>query len=116
MDSEFWQSILVAVLALNALLGFAYRVYRWTKGGPVSDVIGQAILGGLLLLCAFGVAATSSWAQWAALAYGLLFGIVVMPVWTLAVLIPLPPGKVDYTFTGLYWVTLLGIAAAALLM
>jgi hypothetical protein len=40
----------------------------------------------------------------------------VMPIWTLAVLIPLPPERLDYAFTALYWVTLVmtGVAAIAL--
>ncbi len=114
MDNDLVRAVLIGALLLNAALGLGYRIYRLFKQGPLSDVIGQAILGALLLLCAFGVAAASSWAQWGALAYGLLFGIVVMPVWTLAVLIPLRPQLIDYAFTGVYWSSLALIVVASL--
>jgi hypothetical protein len=38
-----------------------------------------------------------------------------MPVWTLAVLLPLPPRRPDYAFTGIYWATLIAIVLAAIL-
>jgi hypothetical protein len=81
----------------------------------MADVVGQAILGALLVVLAVGAAGGHSWARWGALVYGLLFGLVVMPVWTLAVLLPLPPGRVDYAFTGVYWGTLAAIVLAAIL-
>ncbi|HEY7874124.1 MAG TPA: hypothetical protein VIG64_03270 [Actinomycetota bacterium] len=109
-----WQTVLVVALALNAALGFGYRVYRLSRKGPMADVAGQALLGALLVVVAIGAAGGHSWARWAALAYALLFGLVVMPVWTLAVLLPLPPGRVDYAFTGVYWATLVAIVVAAL--
>jgi hypothetical protein len=114
MSSHTWEVVLAAGLIANALLGFAYRVHRLSKGGPMADVVGQAILG--LALAGLGIAAASGagWVRWPALVYGLLFALVVMPVWTLAVLIPLPPRAVDFTFTGVYWVTLVLIAVAAL--
>ncbi len=37
-----------------------------------------------------------------------------MPVWVLAVLIPLPPGPIDYAFTGAYWATLIVIGVASI--
>jgi hypothetical protein len=37
-----------------------------------------------------------------------------MPVWVLAVLIPLRPGWVDYAFTTIYWLAL-GVIVAAVL-
>ncbi len=37
-----------------------------------------------------------------------------MPIWVLAVLIPLRPRVPDYTFTGLYWGVLVLIVVAAL--
>jgi hypothetical protein len=43
-----------------------------------------------------------------------VFGVVVMPIWILAVLIPLRPRAPDYAFTGIYWFALLAIAVAAL--
>ena len=108
--------VLIAALALNAVLGFGYRVYRLSKGGPMGDVIGQAVLGVILLGIAAGVAAEWGWARWAALAYALFFAVVVMPVWTLAVLIPMRPSKVDYAFTIVYWVSLAVIALGAVLV
>jgi hypothetical protein len=114
MDTHTWQTVLVVALALNAALGFGYRVYRLAKGGPLADVIGQAILGVALAGLAVAVGLDVDWARWPALVYGLLFGLVVMPIWTLAVLIPLRPRRPDYAFTILYWVNLFVIAAAAL--
>ena len=114
MDADTWQAALVAALVVNAALGFGYRVLRLTKGGPMADVAGQALLGAVLVALAAGAAAGSSWARWGALAYALLFGLVVMPVWTLAVLIPLRPGASDYAFTAVYWTMLVVIVIAAL--
>jgi len=78
------------------------------------DVVGGAILGVLLALLALGTAADWTWARWGALVYALLFGIVVMPLWTLAVLIPGRPRSPDYIFTVGYWASLLLIAVAAI--
>jgi small-conductance mechanosensitive channel len=111
-----WQTVLVVALASNAVLGLGYRVYRLTKKGPVTDVVGQAVLAAILLGLAVAAATDAGWPRWGALAYALLFGLIVMPVWTLAVLLPLPPGKVDYAFTGVYWATLAAIALAAILV
>lgn len=113
MDIDGWELALAVGLAGNAALGFGYRVYRLAKGGPLGDVIGQAVLGIGLAGLAVGVAAGHSWARWGALIYGLLFGVAVMPVWVLAVLIPLDPKRVDYAFTVVYWATLLFVIAAA---
>ena len=110
-----WQTVLVVALLLNAALGFGYRVYRLTKKGPMADVVGQAILAAVLVVLAVGAGGGHSWARWGALAYGLLFGLLVMPVWTLAVLLPLPPGKADYAFTAAYWTALAAIVLAAIL-
>ncbi len=79
----------------------------------MGDVVGQGVLGILLIACAFAASAGAGWARVAAAGYALLFGIVVMPVWTLAVLIPLRPGLADYAFTGAYWTSLALILAAA---
>ena len=106
MDSDTWRAVLVAALLINAAAGFGYRLYRLSKGGPKSDVIGQAILGVLLVGLAPALALGAGWPRWGALVYGLLFGVVVMPVWVLAVLIPLGPRAVDYAFTGVYWAML----------
>lgn len=111
-----WQTVLIAALGINAALGFGYRLYRFTKKGPIGDVVGQAILGLVVIALAVGVAGDQSWARWGALVYGLLFGLVVMPVWTLAVLLPLPPGRIDYAFTGVYWAGLIAIVLAAILL
>ena len=110
-----WQTVLVVALGVNAALGLSYRVYRLTKGGPMADVVGQALLAALLVVLAVGAAGGSSWARWTALAYALLFGLAVMPVWTLAVLLPLPPRAPDYAFTGVYWAALFVTALAAVL-
>jgi hypothetical protein len=114
MNPDEWRSILIGALALNAALGFGYRVYRLSKGGPMGDVIGQAILGALLAALAVCLGLGGDWPRWPALVYALAFGLVVMPVWVLAVLIPLPPRPVDYAFTALYWLTLIVIGIAAL--
>jgi hypothetical protein len=114
MTEDFWRDVLVWALALNAMMGLAYRTYRLTKGGPMSDVIGQAILSCVLALLAIGVATGSGVGRWGALAYGLLFGVVVMPVWVLAVLIPLRPGPIDYAFTAFYLLGCLAIVASAI--
>ena len=112
--ATFWQTVLVIALAFNAALGFGYRVYRLSKGGPMGDVVGQAILGVLLAALAVAIAAGTAWARWAALIYGLLFGVVVMPVWVLAVLLPMRPRAIDYAFTAVYWAGLGVIVVAAI--
>ena len=106
MDSDTWRAVLVAALLVNAATGFGYRVYRLSQGGPRSDVIGQAILGVVLAGLAAALALGAGWPRWGALVYGLLFGVVVMPIWVLAVLIPLRPRPIDYAFTGTYWALL----------
>ncbi|HJR45008.1 MAG TPA: hypothetical protein VJ927_05335 [Actinomycetota bacterium] len=116
MGSDAWRLLLVVALGLNAVAGFVYRLYRFRKGGPVGDVWGQALLGVLLAGLALSIGLGGDWARWPALAYAVLFGVVVMPIWTLAVLIPLPPARVDYAFTALYWTTLLVIGVAAILL
>jgi hypothetical protein len=114
MTADSWQLVLVIALAFNAVLGFAYRVFRLTKGGPMSDVVGQAILAVILAGLAVVVAADAGWARWVALGYGILFGLVVMPIWVLAVLLPLPPKRIDYAFTAVYWAGLVVIVVAAI--
>lgn len=106
--------VLAAGLGTNAVIGLGYRVYRLRKGGPMADVVGQAILGGILLGLAVALVLGAGWPRWAALGYGLLFGLVVMPIWVLAVLIPLRPGPLDYAFTGSYWAALAVVVVAAL--
>jgi hypothetical protein len=114
VTDETWRDLLIAALAINAAIGFGYRVYRLSKGGPIADVWGQAALGVLLGVMAVVLALGVGWARWVALLYGLLFGLVVMPVWVLGVLLPLRPRAVDYTFTGVYWGLLIVIAIAAI--
>ena len=113
MDPDLWRAVLVTALAVNATLGFGYRLFRLTKGGPLGDVVGQAVLGAILFAMALGVAVGVGWMRWVALAYALAFGLVVMPVWVLAVLIPLSPQPPDYAFTIAYWLDLGVIAVAA---
>ena len=114
MEEDAWRSVLVIGLGANALLGFGYRLYRLMKGGPIGDVVGQAILGMLLATLAAAVASGTGWARWVALGYSLLFGLAVMPVWTLAVLIPQRPGGIDYSFAALYWAGIVAIGVAAI--
>jgi hypothetical protein len=104
---------LVIMLGVNAALVLGYRLYRLTKGGPMADAIGGAVLAAALVLVALGVAAGTGWVRWAALGYGSLFAVVVMPIWALAVLIPMRPRWPDYTFTALYWLSLIVICIAA---
>lgn len=112
--SSGWQIVLAAALALNAALGLGYRLYRFTKNGPLADVVGQAILGAVLLGLAAAILVDEGWARWPALAYALLFAVIVMPVWTLGVLLPMRPKAIDYAFTGIYWFALAVIAVAAI--
>jgi hypothetical protein len=107
------RSILIVLLALNGAVVFGYRVYRLTKGGPMADALGAAILAAIVAVLAIAVAAEAGWGRWGALFYSALFGLAVMPVWTLAVLIPMRPRLPDYVFTAVYWASLLGIAGAA---
>lgn len=108
-------TVLAALLIANALVGFGYRVYRWkARGGPSEDVIGQGILGALLVALAIAVAADLGWVRWVGLVYAGLFALIVMPVWVLAVLIPGRPGTIDYGFTALYEVLLIAIGVAAI--
>lgn len=115
MDGNVWLVVLAGALAVNAVAGFGYRVFRQARGGPMSDVIGQGILGILLVLLAAGALMDAGFVRWLALGYGLLFGLIVMPIWVLAVLIPQRPRAVDYAFTALYWSALGIIVVAALL-
>ena len=114
MDPDVWRTVLIGALALNAGLGFGYRVYRLAKGGPIADVWGQAVLGAVLVVLAASLALGAGWPRWPALAYAALFAIIAMPVWVLAVLIPLRPGPADYAFAALYWSALMVIGVAAI--
>ena len=108
------RTALIVLLVLNASLGLGYRIFRLSKGGPMGDVIGQALLGALLVGTAAGVAAGWDLTRWVAIAYAALFALVVMPLWTLGVLVPMRPDRVDLAFTIGYWTVLLGIFVAAL--
>lgn len=112
--SGSWELVLIVSLALSGLLAFGYRAYRLTKGGPMPDAVGGAILALLLGVLAAAVGSDAGWARWAALGYGLTFGIVVTPIWTLAVFIPARPGRGEIAVITLYGVTLLTIVVAAL--
>jgi hypothetical protein len=114
MDPESWRIVLVCALAFNAALGLGYRIYRLSKGGPIADVWGQALLGAILALVAVAIGLGATWPKWIALAYALFFALVAMPIFVLGVLIPLPPRAIDYAFTGVYWAVLVVIAAAAI--
>ena len=116
MTNDAWQVVLIVGLIANALLGLGYRIYRRTKGGPVADVWGQAVLGLLLVALAIGIAADVSWLRWPALVYAAVFALLTMPVWVLGVLLPLRPRAIDYTFTAVYWLLLFVIGAAAVLV
>lgn len=107
--------VLVWSLVGVGLLGLGYRGYRLTRGGPAADVWGQAVLGLGLVLLALGAADGIAWTRWIALAFAALFALAVMPVWVMAVLIPMRPGPLDYGFTALYWAGLVTIAVAAAL-
>lgn len=109
-----WRTVLVVALAVNAALGFGYRVYRLTKGGPVADVWGQALLGAILAGDAALIGMDVGWARWVALIYGLLFALAVLPIWVLAVLIPMRPRELDYGFTGVYWLGCIVAVIAAI--
>lgn len=109
-----WRYLLVGGLALNAVTGFGYRVYRLTKGGPMPDVWGQAVLGVFLALLAVLIGFGADWARWLALAYAAIYAFVGMPVWILGVLLPLPPRAIDYAYAVVYSAVLIVIAVAAI--
>jgi len=111
-----WKILLIAALALNAAVGFGYRVYRLSKGGPIADVWGQAILGALLAAIAVGIGVGAVWLRWVAFGYSLLFGLLAMPIWVLGVLLPMRPRAIDYAFTCVYWLILVAIGIAAVAM
>lgn len=115
MNLDTWTTVLAGTLLVNAALAFGYRVYRLSKGGPMGDVIGQAALASLLVAIALGLATGATWLRWFALGYAVLFGILVMPVWTLAILVPMDPRPIDYGFTAAYWGSLVLIGVAAVL-
>jgi hypothetical protein len=116
MNGDLWRAVLAAALATNAVLGVSYRVYRLRRGGPAADVVGQALLGALLAVLAFAVAAGTGWSHWAALAYGAVFGLLVMPLWMVAVFIPMRPGPVDAAYASGYWSALAVIVASSLVL
>jgi hypothetical protein len=114
MGEDMWRTMLSAALCVNAAGGFAYRLFRLSKGGPLGDVLGQALLGILLLALAVATATGASFATSASLVYAALFGVVVMPLWVVAVLIPMRPQRLDLVFTAVYWLALIVIGVAAL--
>ena len=115
MNLDTWTAVLAGTLLINAALAFGYRVYRLSKGGPMGDVVGQAVLATMLVGIALGLAAGADWLRWLALGYAVLFGVLVMPVWTLAILVPMDPRPIDYGFTATYWGSLVLIGVAAVL-
>lgn len=114
MESDTWRAVLAAGLLFNACTGLGYRVHRLRHGGPKADVVGQAILALLLVSLALPLTLGAAWPRWPALVYGILFGVVVMPIWVLAVLIPLRPRALDYAFTVSYWLVLALVVVAAI--
>jgi hypothetical protein len=115
MNAETWEVLLVVALVSNAIIGLGYRVYRRSKGGPIADVWGQAVLGVLLVAVAAAILMGAGWAHWVALVYAVMFAVLVMPIWVLGVLLPMRPRGVDYSFTVTYWVLLVAIGVAAVL-
>lgn len=115
MNLDAWGAILVGALVVNAALAFGYRVFRLTRGGPMADVVGQGILATLLLATALGYAAGADWLRWIAVIYAAVFGAIVMPIWTLAILIPMEPRPVDYGFAVTYWGSLVLVAVAGVI-
>lgn len=113
---ETWTTVLITALLVNAVLGLGYRVYRWTKGGPKTDVWGQAVLALLLLAIAVGLLLGAEWLRWLALGYAVLFAFLAMPVWVLGVLLPMRPRAIDYAFTATYWALLIVVGVSALLI
>lgn len=109
---QTWVNVLASALVVAAVTGLGYRFYRWRNNGPIGDVWGQTFLALVLAGLAVAVVQEIAWARWAAVAFGASFAIVVMPLWVLAVLIPLPPGPVDVAFTATYWLLLATIVVA----
>lgn len=116
MDLNTWETILVTTLVVNAALALGYRIFRLSKGGPMSDVVGQAVLAVILAVSAIAIAAGAGWVRWVAFGYAALFAVIVMPIWTLAILIPMEPRRLDYAFTATYWGSLFLIGVAAVLV
>lgn len=115
MNAETLETVVVIGLVINAITGLGYRVYRRTKGGPIADVWGQAVLAVLLIGTAAGIALGAGWLRWVALIYAAVFALLAMPVWVLGVLLPMRPRPIDYSFTIVYWALLIAIGVAALL-
>src|SRR4051794_11055701 len=113
MNHSTWTAVLVGGLVFNAVIGLGYRVYRYTKGGPVADVWGQTVLALVLCGLAIGLANDVAWLRWVALAYAAVYALLAMPVWILGVLIPLPPKAIDYGFAVAYYLGLLVVAVSA---
>lgn len=108
------QTALMLALAVSAALAFGYRVYRLTKGGPLPDAIGGAVLAAMLITLGVLAGTGAGWVKWPAFGYGVAFALVVMPIWTLAVYIPARPGALDHLLVGAYWLSLVAVAIAAL--
>lgn len=111
-----WEAILFSSLLASALLVFGYRVYRLSKGGPMADVVGGAVLAVMLIAIAIGHDQGVEWARWPAFVYAVLFGLVAMPIWTLGVYLPSRPGPLDHAVIALYWISLILIGISALLV
>lgn len=107
-------TILIAALVVNGVLALAYRLLRNRRGGPIVDVYGGVGLFILLLSLAGSIGAGAEGLRWVAFGYAVLFGLVVAPIWVLAVVIPARPDKLEYTLVGSYWLTLPAIAISAI--
>lgn len=101
---------------VNGLVALVHRVLRHRKGGPILDVYGGIGLCLLLLALAGGIASGVHGLRWVALFYAVLFGLLVTPVWLLAVVIPARPRPREYILVGAYWASLLVIGVAAAIL
>ncbi|MFP5298963.1 MAG: hypothetical protein ACLGHL_08260 [Actinomycetota bacterium] len=114
-DGSDPSTALVISLAISAASVFGYRVYRLSRGGPLADAVGGAVLATMLIALGVLESAGASWARWPALVYAVLFGVIVMPIWTLAVYIPSRPGALDHAFIGVYWLSLVAVGLTAVM-
>lgn len=78
------------------------------------DAVGGAVLAAGLFAVALAFASGVSWVRWMALGYALLFGIVVTPIWVLAVFIPARPTMLEHIVIAIYGITLVVVGVSAI--
>lgn len=105
---------MVVSLIVSGVLAFGYRLYRMRKGGPTPDAVGGAVLAVGLAGVAIAFASGTLWVRWIALGYALLFGLVVTPIWVLAVFIPARPRPWETLVIVAYWISVATVGVSAI--